>query len=295
MGFSRPHLSPVCEVSEAVQKADLPAASDGQCALPGRSGGGFDGNPLDPPHDVRFPQPTVRLQKLGDVQRIVLRGGPGGIVRLSDVATVKNGTMPQFFDVTAGGKEAVTVLVYQQPGSSMVAIAHNVAAALDNFAPQIPPNVTLSKWYDQSTLVVAAATSVRDAILIGIVLAAGVLMFFLRSWRITLLAMLIVPASLAAAVEALMKFKAVKPDPAANDVAAPPAGWDARPGSRCCGSPWPIFTCSRPPPGATRANTCAARWPVRPPGQIFSGTCMPSARRSSTGCTWYMAAWISSR
>ena len=39
------------------------------------------------------------------------------------------------------------------------------------------------------------------------------------------------PASLASAVEALMKFKAVKPDPAANDVAAPPAGWDAKPGS----------------------------------------------------------------
>ena len=39
------------------------------------------------------------------------------------------------------------------------------------------------------------------------------------------------PASLASAVEALMKFKAVKPDPAANDVAAPPPGWDAKPGS----------------------------------------------------------------
>ncbi len=36
------------------------------------------------------------------------------------------------------------------------------------------------------------------------------------------------PASLAAAVEALMKFKASKPDPAANDVAAPPGGWDAK-------------------------------------------------------------------
>jgi localization factor PodJL len=39
------------------------------------------------------------------------------------------------------------------------------------------------------------------------------------------------PALLASAVEALMKFKAVKPDPAANDVAAPPGGWDAKPGS----------------------------------------------------------------
>ena len=38
------------------------------------------------------------------------------------------------------------------------------------------------------------------------------------------------PASLAAATEALTKFKAVKPDPAANDVAAPPGGWDAKAG-----------------------------------------------------------------
>jgi localization factor PodJL len=39
------------------------------------------------------------------------------------------------------------------------------------------------------------------------------------------------PASLAAAGEALVKFKAAKPDPAANDVPTPPGGWDAKTGS----------------------------------------------------------------
>ncbi len=39
------------------------------------------------------------------------------------------------------------------------------------------------------------------------------------------------PAMLASAVEALMKFKTAKPDPAANDVAAPPGGWDGKPSS----------------------------------------------------------------
>ena len=111
------------------------------------------------------------------------------------------GVVPQFFDVTPGWqKRAVTLLLYQQPGTDMVAIARQVRQALAGFTPQTPPGVSLSKWYDQSTLVLAAAGSVRDAILIGIVLAAIVLMVFLRSWRITLLAMLIVPASLAAAV-----------------------------------------------------------------------------------------------
>ncbi len=39
------------------------------------------------------------------------------------------------------------------------------------------------------------------------------------------------PLALASGVEALLRFKAVRPDPAANEVAAPPGGWDAKTGS----------------------------------------------------------------
>ncbi|WP_284259447.1 efflux RND transporter permease subunit [Acidocella aquatica] len=137
---------------------------------------------------------------LQDIKDVVLRGGPQGVVRLSDVAAVYDGVQPKFYDVLADGKSAVTVLLFQQRGSNSVAIAKAVQAALDGFKGQIPPGVKVSKWYDQSTLVVAAASSVRDAILIGVVLAAFVLMFFLRSWRITLLALFIVPASMASAI-----------------------------------------------------------------------------------------------
>jgi multidrug efflux pump subunit AcrB len=143
------------------------------------------------------------LTGVDDVKDIPLRGGPGSVVRLADVAEVRNGVAPQYFAVSADGKAAVTLLLFQQPGSNSVAIAGAVRDALAGFAPQIPPGVALNKWYDQSTLVVAAASSVRDAILIGVVLAAGVLLFFLRSWRITLLAILVVPASLAAAIAVL--------------------------------------------------------------------------------------------
>ena len=47
------------------------------------------------------------------------------------------------------------------------------------------------------------------------------------------------PALLASAVEALMRFKAAKPDPAANDVAAPPGGWDAKAASPSLGQSLP--------------------------------------------------------
>jgi multidrug efflux pump subunit AcrB len=135
-----------------------------------------------------------------DIQDIVLRAGPGYVLRLGEVAKVTLGVVPQFLDVDADGKQAVTLLLYQSQGSDMVSTARNVETALAGFKSQIPPGVTLSKWYDQSSLVLATAGSVRDAILIGIVLAAAVLFLFLRNWRITLLAITIVPASLAASV-----------------------------------------------------------------------------------------------
>ena len=135
-----------------------------------------------------------------DVQNIVLRAGPGYVLHLGDVAKVTLGVVPQFLDVDANGKQAVTLLLYQQQGSDMVSTAHAVENALAAFKPHIPPGMTFNKWYDQSTLVLSAAGSVRDAILIGIVLAAIVLFLFLRNWRITLLTITIVPASLAAAI-----------------------------------------------------------------------------------------------
>ena len=54
------------------------------------------------------------------------------------------------------------------------------------------------------------------------------------------------PASLASAVEAAMKFKAVKPDPAANAVATPPGGWDAGAGSAPPSQPSPAAGAAHP-------------------------------------------------
>ncbi len=65
---------------------------------------------------------------------------------------------------------------------------------------KLPAGVKLVNWYDQSELVTQSVASVRDAVLIGLVLAALVLLLFLRSWRVTLVAIIVVPATLATTV-----------------------------------------------------------------------------------------------
>ncbi|MDE1900589.1 MAG: efflux RND transporter permease subunit [Alphaproteobacteria bacterium] len=138
-----------------------------------------------------------------DVANTVVKSGPDGVVRVRDIGKVASGTVPQWTIVDEDGKPAVIFQVYQQPSANSVQIASAVHKALANFT--MPQGVKLANWYDQSVLVTQSAGSVRDAILIGLVLAGIVLFGFLRSWRVTSVAMLVVPATLATTI-LLLRF-----------------------------------------------------------------------------------------
>jgi multidrug efflux pump subunit AcrB len=111
---------------------------------------------------------------------------------------VTRADVPQWTRVTADGHDAVIFQIYQQPGSNTVAIANEVKAKLAAFRASLPSGIAIANWYDQSELIVSSAKSVRDAVLIGIVLAVLILLIFLRNWKVTLIAAITVPSVLVA-------------------------------------------------------------------------------------------------
>ena len=139
----------------------------------------------------------TRTTDAGQIRNVVLKAGEDGLVRISDVATVGLATRPHWQRITADGRDAVLLQIYQQPGGNTVQIDRDVAAKLDSLTSALPKQAVLHKWYDQSELVVTSAASVRDAIMIGVVLAAIVLWLVLKSWRIALIAAATVPVVLA--------------------------------------------------------------------------------------------------
>jgi CzcA family heavy metal efflux pump len=146
------------------------------------------------------------ITKLDDLRNVVVSANGPAQIRLGDVATVRAGVTPQWMRVTADGQDAVLVNIYQQPGANSVAMAKAIRAKLSVFQSQMPPGVRLANWYDQSELVTAAASSVRDAIMIGVVLAALTLFVFLRNWKITAIAVALVPVVMAATILLLDVF-----------------------------------------------------------------------------------------
>ncbi len=133
--------------------------------------------------------------------QLVVKTTPAGApVRLADVATIENSVMPIYTTVTANGKPAVLLTISRQPDSNTVAVADAVSTEVKALRNNLPPDVQLKPFYDQSQLVRDSISSVRDAILIGLILACVILFLFLRDWTSSMIAGLVIPVTIASTI-----------------------------------------------------------------------------------------------
>ena len=133
-----------------------------------------------------------------DISSIVVKTTAAGIpVRIGDIASVAPSVQPVYTAVTANGKPAVLLNINRQPDGNTVAVADGIHAEIEQIRKTLPPGVAVEPFYDQSELVQDSIKSVRDAILIGLALAAIILVLFLRDWGTSLVAGLVIPATVA--------------------------------------------------------------------------------------------------
>jgi CzcA family heavy metal efflux pump len=142
-----------------------------------------------------------------EIADIVVKNTQAGIpVRVGDIGSVHSSVKPVYTIVTSNGKPSVLLNINRQPDSNTVQVADAVHAEIDALRKTLPKGVTLQPFYDQSDLVKAAISSVRDAILIGLVLAAIILVLFLRDWGSSVVAGLVIPATVAVTFIGLRLF-----------------------------------------------------------------------------------------
>lgn len=132
-----------------------------------------------------------------EISNIVIKNTPAGVpVTIGDVAEVKPGVKPVYTIVTANQQPAILLNINRQPGSNTVKVADGVKGELARLKATLPPGIHFSIFYDQSTTVKESIKSVRDAILIGIILASIVLVVFLRDWGSSLVAGTVIPLAI---------------------------------------------------------------------------------------------------
>jgi len=122
----------------------------------------------------------------------------GAAIKVGDVAAVFPGSPDRTSLVTGNGRPAAVINVSQQVDASILDVQDGVEGALHELAAALPSGLKLSKVYDLADFVRTAIANVRDAILIGGLLAIAVLLFFLHDWRMTIIASLTLPLTVLA-------------------------------------------------------------------------------------------------
>ena len=139
-----------------------------------------------------------------EIANAVIKNTLAGIpVRIGDIASVAPGVKPVYTVVTANGKPAVLLNINRQPDGNTVQVAQEVHDEIENIRKTLPPGVHIEPFYDQSIIVSDSIKSVRDAILLGLILASIILVVFLRDWGTSLVAGLVIPVTVMATFIAL--------------------------------------------------------------------------------------------
>jgi len=150
---------------------------------------------IDENHRLELALISGQAKKPEELNNIVVATVNNAPVTIADVATVGAGVEPQYTMVTADGHPAALVNINRQPDANTVAVVDEVKAELNAMRGQIPKDVRLAPYYDQSLLVRDSINSVRDSIMVGLLLSVVILYAFLRNWGTTFVAILVIPVT----------------------------------------------------------------------------------------------------
>lgn len=130
--------------------------------------------------------------EIGDVV-VVSRGGHG--IRVRDLGSVAKGPEPVYKVVTANGRPSVLLNLVSQPEGSTTSIARTVRSQLVALKRELPADVEVGIYYDQSEFVRESIDNVWAAMGFGLILSVVILYLFLRDWGTVATAILVIPVT----------------------------------------------------------------------------------------------------
>ena len=147
-------------------------------------------------HQLMLGLVSGQVRTPAEIGAVVVKTTQAGVpVRVGDLGQVVPGVKPVYRIITANGKPAVLLNINRQPDSNTLDVANEVHQALDEIRKTLPPGVEIKPFYDQSIIVGESIKSVRDAILLGLLLASIILVVFLHDWGTSIVAGLVIPVT----------------------------------------------------------------------------------------------------
>ena len=147
----------------------------------------------------RLVRVTGRVEAPTAFKDIVVSVRDNTPIRLSDVATVVDGTADQRSAARYNGAPAVALDLLKISGANTVQVADAVRLVVDELERQMPADIRLAIIRDDSRRIREALSDVQLTILLGAVLTIAIIYLFLNSWRSTVITGLTLPVSIISA------------------------------------------------------------------------------------------------
>jgi HAE1 family hydrophobic/amphiphilic exporter-1 len=147
-----------------------------------------------------------RLEAPADFKDLVVAQTAGRIVRLGDVADVRDATEEPRSFALYNGEEAVGINIIKSSGYSTTAVAEDVRAVVAEVQATLPAGVTLRVVRDSGVRVANSVAGVQETLLEGAALTVVVVFLFLNSWRSTVITGLALPVSVLASFIVVWMF-----------------------------------------------------------------------------------------
>ena len=147
-----------------------------------------------------------RLEHPEDFLQLVVAERNGQIIRLGQVATVRDGTEEPRTAAVYNGRDAVGIDIRKSKGYSTTDVAERVVARLEEIASTMPAGVRVDVVKNSGERVDHSVRNVEEALLAGAALTVLVVFLFLNSWRSTVITGLALPVSVLASFIAVLVF-----------------------------------------------------------------------------------------
>src|ERR1043166_7421240 len=148
--------------------------------------------------DERSSRLRGRLEPPAEFDNLVIADRNGQLIRLGQVAAIKDGTEEPRTLALFNGKDAIGIDVKKSKGFSTTDVGARIIARLDQLQPTLPKGTTMDIVKNSGARVSRAVRNVEEALFLGAVLTVLVVFVFLNSWRSTVITGVALPISVLA-------------------------------------------------------------------------------------------------
>ncbi len=146
-----------------------------------------------------------RIRSLEGIQYLTIANRRGHLITVNDVGDVEDGVEDALSMAQLNETPAIILNIRKQSGSNTVEVVHNVKERLEVILESAPKGYQIETVRDQSVFIEMSANTVKEHLVLGSILAAIVVFFFLANIRTTLISALAIPTSIISAF-GMMKY-----------------------------------------------------------------------------------------